>query len=88
MASETLKTHARILGLLTRDPDVFVEEQRSLKLKTTGLTEDEVEHYIEMRDLARQSKNFAEADRIRTELEQKRIQLEDTPQGTRWRVGV
>jgi cysteinyl-tRNA synthetase len=32
-------------------------------------------------------KNFAEGDRIRSELEEKRILLEDTTQGTRWRVG-
>ncbi|MBP8645174.1 MAG: cysteine--tRNA ligase [Syntrophobacteraceae bacterium] len=85
-ASSALRDHARILGLLTRDPEVFEQEQRSLKIQSTGMTEEEVERLIQLRRKARQEKNFAEADRIRGELEQKRIQLEDTPQGTRWRV--
>lgn len=85
-ASSALRDHARILGLLTRDPEVFEHEQRSLKIQSTGMTEEEVERLIRLRRKARQEKNFAEGDRIRGELEQKKIQLEDTPQGTRWRV--
>jgi cysteinyl-tRNA synthetase len=83
-----LQEYARVLGLLTRDPQVFFEEQRKLKLKTTGMTEAEVAHLVELRQQARQAKDFAESDRIRNELEEKRILLEDTPQGTRWRVGA
>jgi cysteinyl-tRNA synthetase len=83
-----LQEHSRVLGLLTRDPQVFFDEQRKLKLKLTGLGEEEVRRLIELRHQARQSKNFAESDRIRKELEEKRIFLEDTPQGTRWRVGA
>jgi cysteinyl-tRNA synthetase len=83
-----LQEYSRILGLLARDPQVFFEEQRKLKLKLTGMTEEEVQRLIELRHQARLAKNFAESDRIRSELEEKRILLEDTPQGTRWRVGA
>jgi cysteinyl-tRNA synthetase len=83
-----LVEHSRILGLLERDPHVFLDEQRMLKLGETGLTGEEVDHLVRLRDEARRAKDFAEADRIRAELESKRIQLEDTPSGTRWRVGV
>lgn len=86
-AASQLIDHARILGLLERDPQGFLEEQRTLKLKETGLTEDDINTAIRLRDEARRAKNFAESDRIRAELETKRIQLEDTPSGTRWRVG-
>jgi len=82
-----LQEYARVLGLLAREPQVFFEEQRKLKLKSTGMTEEEVNHLIELRRQARLAKNFAESDRIRDELEKKRILLEDTTQGTRWRVG-
>lgn len=40
---------------------------------------------IEKRTEAKKSKNFAEADRIRKELADAGIILEDTPQGTTWR---
>jgi cysteinyl-tRNA synthetase len=85
-AASQLVEHSRALGLLERDPIGFLDEQRKLKLVETGLTEEEVQSFINLRDEARRAKNFAEADRIRGELEARRIQLEDTPTGTRWRV--
>jgi cysteinyl-tRNA synthetase len=87
-AASTLQEYARVLGLLTRAPHVFFEEQRTLKIQSTGITEQEVWGLIELRQQARLARNFAESDRIRDELEKKRILLEDTPQGTRWRVGA
>lgn len=44
----------------------------------------EVEKKIEARQAARKAKNWAEADRIRDELKDKGIVLEDTPQGVKW----
>lgn len=44
----------------------------------------EVEKMIEARQAARAAKNWAEADRIRDELKEKGIVLEDTPQGVKW----
>jgi cysteinyl-tRNA synthetase len=86
--AEGLQQYAGILGLLLRDPDLFFDEQRKLKLKSTGMTALEIEQWIELRQKAREKKDFAEADRIRSELEKKGVQLEDSPEGTRWRVIV
>jgi cysteinyl-tRNA synthetase len=44
-----------------------------------------VEQYIEARNAAKQSKNYAEADRIRKELLAAGIVLEDSASGTTWR---
>ncbi len=87
-AADVLQKHCAILGLLESEPGIFFDEQRKLKLKTTGVTEDELNLLISLRHKARQEKDFAEADRIRKELESKRIQLEDFPEGTRWRVSI
>jgi cysteinyl-tRNA synthetase len=45
----------------------------------------EIERLIDARNAARKSRNFAESDRLRAELERRGILLEDTPGGTRWR---
>ena len=53
-------------------------------------TDDElaawVEAKIEERKAARSAKDFAAADRIRDELAERGVVLEDTPGGTRWKV--
>lgn len=47
--------------------------------------DDEIEALIEQRNEARKAKNWAEADRIRDELKARKIVLEDTPQGIKWK---
>ena len=46
----------------------------------------EIEAFIDRRAQAKKAKNFAEADRIREELKAKGVLIEDSPQGTRWRL--
>ena len=53
--------------------------------KPEASIDSEVEALIEARQAARKAKNFAEADRIRDELKEKGIILEDTPQGVKWK---
>ncbi|MFH1549244.1 MAG: cysteine--tRNA ligase [Planctomycetota bacterium] len=47
--------------------------------------EGEVEQLIKEREAARKAKDFKRADEIRMELTRRGIELEDTPQGTRWK---
>jgi cysteinyl-tRNA synthetase len=46
---------------------------------------EEIERLIQARRAARAARNFAEADRIRQDLEARGILLEDTAAGTRWK---
>jgi cysteinyl-tRNA synthetase len=87
-AARTLVEHGGVLGLLQRDPGKFFEEQKRLKLAETGMTRDQVETAIGKRHEARSAKDYAEADRIRADLEKRGIVLEDGPEGTRWRVNL
>ncbi len=46
---------------------------------------EEIDQLIQARRAARAARNFAEADRIRKDLERRGILLEDTASGTRWK---
>jgi cysteinyl-tRNA synthetase len=56
-----------------------------IRLGQQGLLDQEVEDLIRNRVEARAARKYSEADRIRDELQQRGIVLEDTPQGVRWK---
>ena len=51
------------------------------------IDEESVDALIAARTAARQSKDFAEADRIRDELASQGVLLEDGAEGTTWKRG-
>ncbi|MHB1100222.1 MAG: cysteine--tRNA ligase [Burkholderiales bacterium] len=73
-----LKGLGRVLGLLQRDPRAFLQGGNDID-------SSRIEALIGQRMEARKSRNFAESDRIRDELLQSGIILEDGAQGTTWR---
>ena len=48
-------------------------------------SDEEIDKLIQQREIARQEKNFEEADRIRDHLQSRGIEIEDTPTGALWR---
>ena len=68
-----------ILGILQRDPEAFLK---------SGADVDEamIETMIQQRNDAKKNRNFAEADRIRDELAAQGIILQDSREGTTWRI--
>ncbi len=91
----TLKRLGGILGLLQADPEEFLKSGAgSLRLETKAGAEfdagiiwndERIEQKIQERLEARKNKDWATADRIRNELKEQGIVLEDTAGGTTWR---
>ena len=48
-------------------------------------SDEEIDKLIQQREIARQEKNFEEADKIRDHLQSRGIEIEDTPTGALWR---
>jgi cysteinyl-tRNA synthetase len=96
-----LKGLGAVLGILQRSPPEFLQKRYALQLEPAlirvemgtltpevtlqGFTKS-IEQLIRERDAARKAKNFAEADRIRKQLLDAGIELEDFPdRPTTWR---
>jgi len=76
--AESLRAGAWLLGLLTQDPARWFAA-------VGGSDDAEVDSLVKQRDAFRKERNFAEADRIRRELTERGIVIEDAAGGARWR---
>ncbi|WP_257286173.1 cysteine--tRNA ligase [Endozoicomonas sp. SESOKO1] len=68
-----------VLGILQRNPEAFLK---------SGADVDEaiIETMIQQRNDAKRNRDFAEADRIRDELAARGVILQDSREGTTWRI--
>jgi cysteinyl-tRNA synthetase len=75
-----LRAGADVVGLLSEDPVAWFEAG-----STTDADNVRIDSLLEQRTNARTAKDFAEADRIRDELTDMGVVIEDGPNGPRWR---
>ncbi len=82
--SQLLRAGA-ILGLFQEDPAGFFEQ---LAGPSTTVDTEKIEALLEKRSQARTAKDWAASDAIRDQLKEMGVVLEDSPQGTTWRLDV
>jgi cysteinyl-tRNA synthetase len=85
---KAFRTIGDVLGLMDQDPQATISDMKRRILPSLGITEDFIEQKIQERKEARQSKNFAQSDAIRSELSLKGIELRDSPEGTLWTISM
>lgn len=83
---ELLTGAGAILGILQEASSDALLRLRDLRVKALGLDVGRIEALIAARQQARQTKDWAEADRVRAELDALGVEIMDSPEGTTWRV--
>ncbi|WP_032113459.1 cysteine--tRNA ligase [Candidatus Paracaedibacter symbiosus] len=78
--ASTLKKSGYFLGLLQQDPEIWFQQATAKELDAAT-----IESLIEARRQARVNRQFQEADRLRQELWDQGVILEDSAAGTTWR---
>ncbi len=81
-----MKSAGEVLGLFQEKAEIFLSRKRERWMRNHGLSAQAIEELIQRRDRARSAKQWQEADRIRAELQESGITLEDTSGGTIWKV--
>jgi len=81
-----MKSAGEVLGLFQEKAELFLSRKRERWMRNHGLSAQAIEELIQRRDRARSAQQWQEADRIRAELQERGITLEDTPGGTIWKV--
>ncbi len=74
-----------ILGIFRQSPQSYFDQKRRAGLRKESIDPGWIEVKIRERTQARAAKNWAEADRIRDELLELNIILEDRSEGTVWK---
>ena len=82
-ARAVLRTMGASLGLWPREPSEYFESLKAYAPES--LTDEEIKSRVEARNEARSRKDWAEADRLRQELSDLGVILEDKAGQTVWR---
>ena len=80
------KKYGKVLALFQEEPLIFLKELEDRLLARKSLSRTDIDKKLQKRQLARQNKDFKQADLIRQELEKLGIDVQDSPKGTWWRL--
>lgn len=83
---QKIKQLYNIIGLFTHDEDEYIENYKNKMIINLGISKDEIDKKINLRYEYKKNKDFENADKIRKELLDKGIVLNDTREGTVWSI--
>jgi len=89
LVKEQFRIVGEVLGLFSHKPDEWFKLRKNVDLSADedrGLTPEEIERLIEVRNQARNDKDYELADKIRDELGDSGILVEDSSDGTIWKI--
>ena len=78
----SLLSSGEIFGILKNNPKDWL----GIKQSNNDIDQSEIKDLIEKRNLARKNKDFSYADKIRDDLNSRGIEIEDSSDGTTWKL--
>ena len=78
----TLLSSAKLLGILNQNPEDWLGYSR----QDESIDHKKIDELVIKRNEARSNKDFELADKIRDQLNKMNIEIEDTPDGTVWKI--
>lgn len=85
IVSNTIELY-NIVGLFTQEPIEFINMLKNKYINALNISGDEINKLIKKRIEAKNNKDYEKADKIRNELLEKGIILNDTKEGTIWDI--
>lgn len=85
IVSNTIELY-NIVGLFTQEPIEFINMLKNKYINALDISGDEINKLIKKRIEAKNNKDYEKADKIRNELLEKGIILNDTKEGTIWDI--
>ncbi len=83
---EKIKQLYNIIGLFTHDKNEYINTYKNKRINEMGISREEIEQKIKLRNEFKEKKDYKNADRIRSELLDNKIILNDTREGTFWNI--
>ena len=77
-----LMASANLLGILQQNP----EEWLGYSKVDDSIDQEKIQELIDKRNMARTNRDFELADQIRSQLNEMNVEIEDTPDGTIWKI--
>ncbi len=84
--SAALHAMTGIIGILAQSPDDYFAAQKSEQLQERSIDAQAVDALVTQRTEARKNKNWELADKIRRQLAEMGVQVEDRPEGSIWKI--
>ena len=75
-----------VIGLFEQEPNIFINELKNKYVNELNITVEEINNKVEERKQAKINKDFDLADKIRQDLQEKGIILNDSREGTTWTI--
>lgn len=86
IGTNALREAGKLLGIFYRTPEEYQDQTFKIKNQGREVDVEKIDKLISERNAARKAKEWAKSDQARDELNEMGVIVEDTPEGTIWKL--